>query len=104
MGANGRQRLSTDAEGAPLQFDHVLLEDNISAGGNVTPKTDLVETISDVALHFVDSLAKLFGDGLTCIQWRSRRIMMRMRVWVMKKVEMKMRRRKRLRVMMKRML
>ena len=65
VGADGRERLSTHAEGASLELDDVFLEDDVAAGGNSTAETNLVKTVSDVALNFVDSLTQLFGNGLT---------------------------------------
>ena len=42
VGANGRKRLSSDAEGASFEFDDIFLEDDVTSGGNSTTKAYLV--------------------------------------------------------------
>ena len=57
--ADGRERGAGDAEGAPLQLDDVLLEDDLRAGGHVTPQAVLVKTVPDVFLNLVHRVAQL---------------------------------------------
>ena len=65
VGADWRQRLSVDAEGAALEFDDVLLEDDVGGGGNAAAEAQIVEAISEVLLHLIHRLSKLLGDSLT---------------------------------------
>ena len=65
MRADGRKRLSTDAESASFEFDDVFLEDDITSGRNATSKTNLVKTIADIPLNLIYCFAKLLRNSLT---------------------------------------